>query len=178
MNKKVSPIEVAQIGRLVGLTGELKLHLHCDFPEQFKKGNTFFTEKNATLEVATYNKSRQTISFVGYQDRDLASKLVNALLFTSKESTLENCKLKEGEFFWFDIIGSKVFDGSQLLGIVGDIERIAISDYLVIKTDDALVSQGFTKSFYIPYIDRYIVHFDSSKKEIVTRDCTGILENS
>jgi len=39
MSKKESPIEVAQVGRLVGLRGELKLHIHSDFPEQFCTGN-------------------------------------------------------------------------------------------------------------------------------------------
>ena len=64
MNNTSSLLEVAQLGRLVGLKGELKLHLHCDFPEQFKKGKTFQTSKGDILEVLSYNQGRGVISFV------------------------------------------------------------------------------------------------------------------
>lgn len=179
MNNQSSLIEVAQIGRLVGLKGELKLHLQCDFPEQFKKGKKFKTQKGEELEVFSYNQTRGLISFVGYQDRELASKLVNTFLLTTYENSVNECALKEGEFFWFDLIDARVIDeDGTFLGKVDEIERIAATDYLVIKTDDALVKKGMAKSFYLPYIERYIITFDKMKKEILSKDALGILENS
>lgn len=179
MNNQSSLIEVAQIGRLVGLKGELKLHLQCDFPEQFKKGKKFKTQKGEELEVFSYNQTRGLISFVGYQDRELASKLVNTFLLTTYENSVNECALKEGEFFWFDLIDARVIDeDGTFLGKVDEIERIAATDYLVIKTDDALVKKGMAKSFYLPYIERYIITFDKMKKEVLSKDALGILENS
>ncbi len=178
MNNNSSLIEVAKLGRLVGLRGELKLHLQCDFPEQFKRGKKFLTNKNEELEVFSYSKDRGLISFVGYQSRESALKLVNATLLTTQESTVAECALEEGEFFWFDVLDSKVIDGGSSLGVVAEIERIANTDYLIVKTDESLVKKGFVKSFYIPYIERYIVSFDKDKKEIYSKDCLGILENS
>lgn len=179
MNNQTLLIEVAQIGRLVGLKGELKLHLHCDFPEQFKKGSSFTTQKGEILHVHTYNQNRGLISFVGYQDRESAAKLVNTILLTTQENSLKECQLEEGEFFWFEMIGAKVIDNDGVvLGVVEEIERIAITDYLVIQTDTMLVKQGLAKRFYIPYVERYIVSFDKEKKEIFTKDGLGILENS
>lgn len=179
MNNQSSLIEVAQIGRLVGLRGELKLHLQCDFPEQFKKGKKFKTQKGEELEVFSYNQTRGLISFVGYQDRELASKLVNTFLLTTHENSVNECALKEGEFFWFDLIDARVIDeDGTFLGKVDEIERIAATDYLVIKTDDALVKKGMAKSFYLPYIERYIITFDKMKKEVLSKDALGILENS
>lgn len=179
MNKTFSLIEVAQLGRLVGLKGELKLHLHCDFPEQFKKGKTFQTSKGETLEVLSFNKVRELISFVGYETRENAQKLVNTILLTTPENSLKDCALNEGEFFWFDMIDARVVDDNELLlGEVEEIERIVTTDYLVVKTDEVLLKKGLPKQFYIPYIDRYILSFDKIKKEIRTRDGLGILENS
>ena len=178
MNNTNSLIEVAQVGRLVGLKGELKLHLHCDFPEQFKKGKTFLTSKNETLEILSYNSARELVSFVGYQSREVAAKLVNTLLFTTEENSQKECHLQEGEFFWFDLIGARIIDNGQCLGVVEEIERIAHCDYLVITTDEKLVNEGQVKSFYIPYIERYVVSFDKEAKEIITQDGLGILENS
>lgn len=179
MNNKESLLEVAQLGRLVGLKGELKLHLHCDFPEQFKRGKIFFTPKNETLEVLSYNQTRGLISFVGYADRQSAQKLVNTLLLTTKENSVRDCSLKKGEFFWFELIGAKVIDDNGIsLGIVKEIERIALSDYLVIQTDEKLSKQGHVAQFYLPYIERYILSFDKDKQEIYSKDGLGILENS
>ena len=179
MNNQSSLIEVAQIGRLVGLKGELKLHLQCDFPEQFKKGKTFTTQKGEILEVFSFNPSRELISFVGYQSREAAAKLVNTFLFTTEENSITECALKEGEFFWFDLIDARVIDeDSTLLGVVDEIERIAATDYLVVKTDEALVQKGLAKMFYLPYIERYIIAFDKTQKEVLSKDALGILENS
>ncbi len=179
MNNQSSLIEVAQIGRLVGLKGELKLHLQCDFPEQFKKGKTFQTQKGEELEVFSFNPSRELISFVGYQSREEAAKLVNTVLFTTQETSITECALKEGEFFWFDVIDATVIDeDGTCLGVVDEIERIAATDYLVIKTDVLLVKKGLAKMFYLPYIERYIIAFDKVKKEVLCKDGLGILENS
>lgn len=179
MNNQSSLIEVAQVGRLVGLKGELKLHLQCDFPDQFKKGKKFKTQKGEELEILSFNQARGLVSFVGYQSRESAVKLVNTFLMTTVENSLNECALQEGEFFWFDVIDAKVIDeDNTLLGIVDEIERIAATDYLVVKTDEALVKKGLVKSFYLPYIERYIVAFDKTKKEVLSKDGLGILENS
>jgi 16S rRNA processing protein RimM len=179
MNKTSSLIEVAQLGRLVGLKGELKLHLHCDFPEQFKKGKTFQTSKGETLEVFSYNQGRGLISFVDYTQREEAQKLVNTILLTTPENSMRDCALSEGEFFWFDLMDARVIDENELLlGCVEEIERIAATDYLVIKTHHSLVEQGLPKRFYMPYIERYILSFDKNAQEIRCKDGLGILENS
>lgn len=179
MNNPFSLIEVAQIGRLVGLKGDLKLHLHCDFPEQFKKGKTFQTHKGETLEVLSYQHTKGLISFVGYEDRERAQKLVNTILMSTPENSMRDCALKEGEFFWFDMIDARVIDDDTLLlGCVEEIERIATTDYLVVKTDETLLKKGLATHFYIPYIERYIVSFQKADKEIRTKDALGILENS
>ncbi len=172
-------MQVAQIGRLVGLKGELKLHLHCDFPEQFQKGKVFQTDKGLSLEVLSYHSLKGLISFVGYSEREKAALLVNTLLFNSVEASMRDCALKEGEFFWFEMLDARIIDDNGLcLGTVDEIERIAATDYLIVKTDEALISQGMVARFYIPYIERYIVKFDKAQKEICTRDGLGILENS
>ena len=178
MNNPSTLIEVAQVGRLVGLKGELKLHLHCDFPEQFQKGRVFQTHKGESLEVFSYSASKGLISFVGYLDREIASKLVNTLLYTTPENSMRDCPLSEGEFFWFDLINAQILDENVCLGVVDEIERIAVTDYLVVKTDESLVKQGLAKQFYIPYIDRYIIRFDKETRVVQTRDALGILENS
>lgn len=178
MSRKSNPIEVAQIGRPVGLHGELKLHIHSDFPEQFKAGKIFVTQKNVNLEILSYNHERGVVSFRGYESRESATVLVNSFLMTTLEATLEDCNLDNDELFWFDVIGCSVKEDDIVLGDVKEIERIGSTDYLVIKTDNALVKKELSKTFYLPYIDRYILSANKEEKIVHVKDGLELLENS
>lgn len=168
---------IAQIGRTVGLWGDLKLHLYTDFPEQFKIGQSYKTARGE-LTIAEVNFKRGLIRFIGYESIDSAKKLTNIKLFASEIQSKENCDLKDGEHFWFDIIGSVVQQDDELLGIVEDIQRMAGVDYLHIKTDDILLRLGLPKNFLLPYIERYIIKADSEEKVIYAQDAKDLLEAS
>ena len=168
---------IAQIGRTVGLMGDLKLHLHTDFPEQFKVGSRFESDRGE-LEVISYNQAREIVRFRGYESMESAKKLTNVKLYASEEQTKEICNLKDGEYFWFDIIGCKVIENGEVLGIIKDIERLAVNDFLEIDTISELIEAGMPKSFLIPYIPRYINSVDVNNKEIQVCDAKSILETS
>ncbi len=177
MNDNDELIQVAKIGRLVGLKGELKLNIHCDFPEQFHPRASFLTSKNFKLTISSFSPVKKTVSFEGYTSREDAARLVNLNLFTTKEDTFSECNLKDGEFFWFEVIGATL-EEDGILGVVQEIERIGSNDYLIVKTAEDLVEKELPKLFYVPYIDRYILDFDRDKKIIYSKDALGILENS
>jgi len=168
---------IAQIGRTIGLWGDLKFHLHTDFPEQFKIGNTYKSNRG-DLTIADINFTRGIVKFRGYESIDSAKKLTNTKLFANEEQTRENCDLKEGQHFWFDIIGSSVQEDDEVLGLVTDIQRMGDTDYLAIKTSEKLIEEGFTKSFLLPYIERYVLNADTKEQIVRTKDAKGILEAS
>jgi 16S rRNA processing protein RimM len=168
---------IAQIGRTVGLWGDLKLHLHTDFPEQFKPGFTFQSSRGE-LTIKETNFKRGTIRFVGYEDIESAKSLTNVKLYTTKEETVAQCRLKEGEYFWFDVIGCTLQEDGEALGVVEEIQRMVDTDYLAIQTSSTLVEEGYAKQFLLPYIDRYIVSCDIGTKSITTKDAKDILEAS
>jgi len=171
-------IPVARIGKSVGLRGDLRLNLLSDFPEQFRKGARFMSERGE-LTVASYNPQRGTVRFEGVNDVDAAKRLTNAYLYTTKEAGEAACRLKEGEYFWYQIIGLDVVDSTgEKLGKVRDIERLAGTDYLVVETDAGLVEKGAAKSFLIPYIDRYIDKVDLNEGIVGTKDARDILDAS
>jgi 16S rRNA processing protein RimM len=168
---------IAQIGRTIGLWGDLKFHLHTDFPEQFKVGKTYKSNRG-DLTIADINFTRGIIRFKGYESIDSAKKLTNTKLFANEEQTKENCDLKEGQHFWFDVIGCVVQQDDEVLGLVEDIQRMADTDYLSVKTETSLVESGLSKNFLLPYIDRYIVKVDTEEKIVYTKDAKDILEAS
>jgi len=168
---------IAQIGRTIGLWGDLKFHIHTDFPEQFKVGNTYKSNRG-DLTIADINFTRGIVKFRGYESIDSAKKLTNTKIYSNIEQTKENCDLKEGQHFWFDVIDCSVKQDDEVLGVIEDIQRMGDTDYLLMKTDDALVKAGLPKTFLIPYIDRYILNADIEEKVVYAQDAKDILEAS
>lgn len=168
---------IAQIGRTVGLWGDLKFHLHTDFPEQFKVGKSYQSNRGK-LTISDINEKRGTIRFVGYEGVDSAKKLTNVKLYADEKQTREDCDLEEGQYFWFDIIGCSVSDEGETLGVIKEIQRMGDTDYLVIDTQKSLVDAGMSKNFLLPYIERYILSVDTEAKTVTTQDAKDVLEAS
>ena len=171
-------LEIAQVGKVVGLQGYLKLHDRSDFPEQYKKGASFTTHKGNTLKVLAYNVKKGEILFEGHETRESALALVNTTLFTTKEATKDSCELKSDEYFWFDIEGCEVFENELKLGKVKECERIGDVDYLHVESDSSLKEKNLSNSFLIPYIDRFVKKVDIEAKRIDVIDGLALLESS
>ena len=168
---------IAQVGRTIGLWGDLKFHLHTDFPEQFQIGTTFKSSRG-DLTISEFNEKRGTIRFVGYESIDSAKKLTNVKIYADEQQTRENCDLNNGQYFWFDMIGCIVKQDDLVLGKISDIQRMGDTDYLAIETESTLVEQSHPKNFLLPYIERYIVKVDIEEKVVYTQDAKDILEAS
>jgi 16S rRNA processing protein RimM len=171
-------LHIATVGKTVGIKGDMKFHIKCDFPEQFKKNASFFINKKDKITLDEVNFERDTLRILGVNSVEDAKKYTNVKLFTTYEDTKLNCHLDEGQYFWFDILGCKVFENDILLGIVQEVERIAMRDYLNVKTDESLVKSGLSKLFLIPYHKPFIVNTDIEKKIIAVSGGMDILEAS
>jgi len=179
MSKQSSKLlHIATIGKTVGLQGDMKLHINSDFPEQFAKGASFFINDKESVTLSDVNHERGLIKLAGYSTPESAKKFTNKKLYTTLERTRKECHLEDGEFFWFDIEGCTLVEDGKVLGVVEDIDRLAITNYLSIKTDEALVKEGFAKSFLIPYQKPFILKTDIGEKIITASGAMDILEAS
>jgi len=133
---------IAQVGKTHGLYGDLKLHIHTDFPEQFQEGYTFETS-SGKLEILTVNLVRGIVCFKGYEGIDYAKKLTNTKIYASLEETKERCQLKDGEHFWFEIETCEIEEDGVKLGKIAEMQRLADVNYMFIETDAKLVDKGF-----------------------------------
>ena len=167
-------IPIAKIGKSHGLKGWQKLHFLTDFPEQFKPGREFSSDK-INLVIDKIDTKRNLVKFKGVESIDDAKKLTNRMLYASEDETRENVKLKKDEYFWFDIIGCSVFEDNKKLGIVKEIER-ADEDYLVINTDENLIKEGYPKRFLISF-KRNVKDVDVENKKITAGSALDILES-
>lgn len=168
---------IAQVGKTVGLRGNLKFHLHTDFPQQFKPGSTLESSRGP-LTIESYDPRRNLIHFRGYDTPEKARELTNAKIYSDEERTRELCPLGKGEHYWFEILGASLYEGEELLGKVREIQRMMETDYLLIDTSEALKGAGMPGTFLLPYIPRYILSFDPEEKKLQARDAREILEAS
>ena len=178
MSKQSNLIYIATVGKTVGLAGDMKLHIKSDFPEQFKKGTSFYINEKDKLTIQNINHDRGLVKFEGYTAPELAKKLTNKNLHTTYEQTRKDCLLKDGEHFWFDIVGCKVYEENELLGEVEEVERILDTNYLLIKTDEKLQEQKLAKSFLVPHKKPFLLSIDVDKKIIKLNGAKDILEAS
>lgn len=156
----------------------MKFHDKSDFPEQFYAGATFFTNLKKEITLSEVNLEKGLIKIKGINTVEDAKKFTNAKLFTTREETRKNCHLEEGEHFWFDIDDCEVYEDGKLLGVVYEVERITVSNYLSVITDSKLVEAGYTKKFLIPYFKPFVLSTDVKKKIITTSGAMDILEAS
>jgi len=171
-------IYIAKIGKTVGLKGQQKLIIDTDFPEQFKKNTKLTTDKKQELTIESYNTTSNVVKFLGIDTIDEAKKLTNRQLFVSDIDTRENCKLGDKQFFWFDMIDCIIKENDEILGKITDIQRMPLSDYLMIETSEKLVQKGLATSFLVPYLDDYIMSVDIQNKQITAKNTKDILEAS
>ena len=181
MNK----IPIAKIGKTHGIKGWQKLHILTDFPEQFRAGSVFSSDK-ITLTIDKIDLKKGLVKFKGIETPEDAKKLVNRKLYTTEKETKQNIKLKKNEYFWFDIIGCEVFEDIKpktenetikkiKLGKVIEIERADV-DYLVIATEKSLIDEGYPKRFLIDF-KRHVKDVDVNNKIIISKGAFEILES-
>ena len=171
-------LHIATLGKSVGLKGDMKLHIKTDFPQQFKKGASFYISTQSQVNIDDVNFERGTIRLQGCSTPEDAKKFTNAKLYTTIERTREECVLEDGEYFWFDIEGCEVQENGIVLGKVVEIERILDTDYLKISTDRVLAEKKLPKSFLVPYNDNFIETVDIKAKKIIVKGGYDILEAS
>ena len=165
---------IAKIGKAFGVKGWVKIHPLTDFPEQFKAGATFESDK-ITLTIEHINRKNNTIKFIGYNTPEEAKKLTNRHLYSNENQSKENIKLKKDEWFWFDIIGCEVYEEDKLLGIVDDINRINDIDYIVVNINSDL---GYKQKRFLFDFKRHIIDVNIENKKIYVKNTIPILEAS
>ena len=172
-------IYIAKIGKTVGLKGQLKLHIDSDFPEQFSKNSQFITNKKNILTIESFNSTNKVVKFKDIDSIEDAQKIINQQLFSTLEDTKNNCKLKENQYFWFDLVDCEIVEDDIVIGKIIEVQRYPQSDYFEIQTSKLLVEEeNKAKVFLLPYIEQYIKKVNIKNKTILVQGAIDILDAS
>ena len=66
-------LEVAKLGRTIGLKGAVKIFDRSDFPSKFKKGAKFYLRNGEILEILSFNGANSSAIFKNYESVEAAA---------------------------------------------------------------------------------------------------------
>lgn len=168
-----------RVGKIVnthGLKGEVRIVSVTDFPdERYRIGNTlyvFFREDREGVQVTvkTHRKHKNfdLLSFEGFQDINDVEKFKGATLKVSEDQLND---LDEGEYYYYELIGCKVYnEKNELLGVVKEILSPGANDVWVVKP----IQKG--KNILIPYIPLVVKNVNIADKVIQIEQIEGLIE--
>lgn len=164
------------VGKIVnthGLHGEVRVISKTDFPEErYQKGNILYLFENEkdplqlTIKSHRTHKNFDLLTFEGYENINKVEKWKNSLLKISEEQLTS---LDEGEYYFHEIVGCKVFtiEGEEI-GVVKEILTPGANDVWVVKGIKG-------KEHLIPYIDEIVKSVNVQEKSITIEPMEGLL---
>ena len=138
-------IEIGKIVKPQGIKGEVKIISERE-PQTYQNLSTVIVD-GKDFEVETLScRDALYVKLKGISTRNDAELLRGKTCYASEEE-LEN--LKENEFYFNDLIGSKVVseDGSEI-GKIEDIEQYGAADVIIIRERNLLFSVPFLNSIF------------------------------
>lgn len=153
---------VGQLAGVFGVKGWVKVRSFTQ-PEEnildYGPWRLVTSSGTKTVEVDAYNLRPQglVVHFKGLDDRDAAALLGRAEIEVDKAELPE---LQDGEFYWHQLIGLKVFsqidDGNQFLGCIADMMETGANDVMVVRPAAGSVDDRERLVPYVPglYVDR------------------------
>ncbi|MCL1630886.1 ribosome maturation factor RimM [Sporolactobacillus sp. CPB3-1] len=166
------------VGKIVntqGIKGEVRVVSSTDFPEErYAKGAILYMRDMKSgayepLKVRTHRRHKQfdCLTFEGHNSINDVEKYKGSTLFITKEQLSE---LAQGDFYYHEIIGSKVVtDTDRLLGKVREILSPGANDVWVVDTGK--------KDILIPYINDVVKHVDVAEKKVTVHLIPGLIDD-
>ena len=173
-------ISIGKITKAIGLKGFLKVLILTDFPDRFKtlnsarlfkeSGQRFLKDKSSgseefIIKEVIFERDFVKMQFEGYEDINLVSELTDSLILLEEKERME---LEDGQFYFYELIGMKVFKSGQEIGKLESIENYGAQDIFKIRLKN-------NKEALIPYIDDFVKRIDIKERKIEIEVIDGML---
>ena len=143
MNKSAPQKEVALVGKIMGahgVKGTSKISVYVDSLTVFKPGAALLvcrpdgSENSYEINWVKPHSRGALLALKEVTNRDQAKALIGSELYIPRARLP---KLEDGAYYWFDLIGLKVYTrDDQYLGRLDSIIETGANDVYVVKKDD------------------------------------------
>ncbi len=171
---KSIPENLLLIGKVVkphGIRGWLKIKAYAESSATFSKAGTIFVHtadgKLEEWELVSIkpHKGHFLVELKGVDNRNKAEEFRNADIYIQKDILHK----EEGEFFWYELIGLKVYLVSgRYLGEIVQILPTGSNDVYIIRHKE--------KEYLIPAIEDVVKEIDVEGGKMLIEPLEGLLE--
>ncbi len=156
-----------------GIRGEVKVVRISDFAERFAVGEHLYLVKGkeapiqVTIDAYRSHKGFDLLHFTGFNNINDVEIYKGAYLKIAEDQLTE---LSEGEYYYHEIIGCKVFiNANEKLGEIKEILSPGANDVWVVKQPNG-------KDVLIPYINEVVKSVNIEAKEVFIEPMEGLLD--
>ena len=151
-------LAIGYLRRPHGVSGEIIMDLHTDFPERLKRGRKLLVSEEHTpftIQGVREHQNGVLIKFNGVENPEDAGKLRNQWVYVKSS---EVPPLPEGQIYQYELFGFKVVDENDVtLGELVEIIETGANDVYVIRN-------GAGKELLLPAIPSVILDRDTKRR--------------
>ena len=168
----IDPVEPAYvlIGRLQkshGVHGEITLRLMTDFPERIRRGKVIYVGSDFQPNKITGTRWKNDLLLLkleGFDNPESVRELVGKEVFSAVKDLPP---LPAGRYYHHQLIGLRVFEGDEDLGVLAAIMETGANDVYIID-------QANGQELLIPAIPEVILKIDLHQKRMNVRLLEGL----
>lgn len=152
-----------------GVSGEIIMDLHTDFPERIKKGRrVYIGEKHEIAEFESVRVHGQglLVKLRGYDTPETAGRFRNQWVHVKSS---EVPPLPEGKHYKYELVGLKVVDDQgNLLGDLAEILETGANDVYIVRNEKG-------REILLPAIPSVILNIDMDSRVMTVHLLEGLV---
>lgn len=168
----IDPVEPAYvlIGRLQkshGVHGEITLRVFSDFPERIRRGKTVYVGTDYQAHKITGTRWKHDLLLLkleGFDNPESVRELVGKDVFTAVKDLPA---LSEGRYYHHQLIGLRVFEGEEDLGVLAAIMETGANEVYIVDQADG-------SELLLPAIPEVILKVDLEQKRMEVHLLEGL----
>ncbi len=150
-----------------GVAGEIAMRVDTDFPERIRRGRTLYIGDDhvqVKVQRTRWKGKLLLLKLVGFDTPEAIALFTNKWVFVSVDDIPA---LPEGEYYHHQLIGLKVFEGSECLGTLVSILQTGANDVYIVEDQDG-------KELLIPAIPNVVQKVDLANKRLDVKLLEGL----
>ncbi|MDP1714419.1 MAG: ribosome maturation factor RimM [Anaerolineales bacterium] len=161
-------LAIGYLRRPHGVSGEIIMDLHTDFPERIKAGRKIYIgdkHEAATFDSVRVHGDGLLVKLRGYDTPETIGRFRNQWVYVK---TREVPPLPEGQYYKYELIGVDVVDDNgNALGKIVEILETGANDVYVVKDDSG-------KDILLPAIPSVILNVDMTQRSMKVHLLEGL----
>ncbi len=173
-------IAIGKITKTIGIKGNLKIISLSDFPDRYKnlkkvclynEGDKLFCANNSDkgyefmISDCSVYDTYINIKFKGYNSIEDSQRLINLIVMIDEKERVE---LDDGNYYFYELIGSEIFDKGKLVG-----KLVSVVNY---GSGDLFNVDSGGNEVLIPFRKEFVKKIDIKDKRIDVELIDGFLE--